>query len=173
MTGYNSCLGFDFENEIRQARNVVAQPFQEFLTGQMHEVDFKVFGDDMQYVEVKSALFGGEGWVLGGPGRILDGDRVRLRSAGGGVAAPGQEFEGGLGDLRSFLHAGVDRNAAVAVPGQPHPGVAFHARVEQLESFQVSERVLRDPLRVSDQSVEIGLGQGSEARTATRSNAAG
>jgi hypothetical protein len=33
----------------------------------MHEVDYKVYGDDMQYVEV-------EGSLLGGLGRLIDGD---------------------------------------------------------------------------------------------------
>jgi uncharacterized protein (AIM24 family) len=39
-----------------------------------HEVDCKVFGDDMQFVgKIKSALFGGKGLFLAtlrGPGRV-------------------------------------------------------------------------------------------------------
>ncbi len=40
----------------------------------MHEVDFKIYGDDIQFVgKIKSALFGGEGLffaTLTGPGKV-------------------------------------------------------------------------------------------------------
>jgi uncharacterized protein (AIM24 family) len=68
----------------------------------MHEIDYRIVGDDMQFLsKIKSALFGGEGLfsaTLRGPGHVWLQFLPFSRMAGRIVAASRRTGKGGKGE---------------------------------------------------------------------------
>jgi len=128
----------------------------------MHEVDYRIFGDDMQYVEVE--LDPGEAAVAEAGGMMYMDDAIEMET----IFGDGSESSGGLLDslvgagkrlltgeslfMTVFINRGSDKRRVAF--GAPYPGKIVAVRLPEVGGTLISQK---DSFLCAAKGVSIGI----------------
>src|SRR5215813_14095151 len=130
--------------------------------GQMHEVDYKVFGDDMQFVEIE--LDPGEAALAEAGGMMYMDDGIEMETIFGDGSGQSSGFLGTLlgagkrllvGEslfMTAFINKGTGKRRVAF--GAPYPGKIMPVHLAEIGGELIAQK---DSLLASAKGVSIGI----------------